>query len=196
MDDTLNPSQTLLKLTANGTSHVVNMADLNPSKPYLHDFVIQASQPEIHVTSATDPSSTSPYRPTLLNAIWVFDGVVDLDQVATGSLREKALFYVRCGEEPQEDVACGVSLDYTSAGSATKCRIQLPYHLSHDKTAALSVSSNGAAVKQRWEPLLSQGAQFTTGDDRLDNLYKTSLINIFCCEQSIRERLTRARIST
>ena len=26
---------------------------------------------------------------------------------------------------------------------------------------------------------MSRGAQFTTGDERLDNLYKTSLINIF-----------------
>jgi hypothetical protein len=183
VDDTLNPSQTMLKLTVNGTSNVVNMADLNLGKPYLHDFVVQASQPEIHVTSATDPSSTSPYRPTLLNAIWVFDEVVDLDQVAKGSLSEKALFYVRCGEEAPEDVACAVTLDYTSAvASAAKCRIQLPYRLSagdHDKIAALRASSSPAAAKQKWEPLGLRGAQFTTGDDRLDNLYKTSLINIF-----------------
>ncbi len=183
MDDTLSPTQTLMRLTANGVSNVVNMADLTPGKPFLHDFVVQASQPEIHVTSATDPSSTSPYRATLLNAVWVFDGVVDLDQVGLGSLSEKALFYVRCGEEPMEDVACSVTLDYASAGaSAGQCRILLPYHLSasdHDKIAAARSSSMGAAAKQRWEALVSHGAQFTTGDERLDNLYKTSLINIF-----------------
>ncbi len=141
----------------------------------------EASQPEIHVTSATDPSSTSPYRPTLLNAIWVFDGVVDLDKVATGSLSEKALFYVRCGEEPAEDVACGVTLDYTSAlGAPPNAASSFLTTSAMTKLPPWARSSNGgAAVKQRWEPLVSRGAQFITGDERLDNLYKTSLINIF-----------------
>jgi hypothetical protein len=183
LDDALNPAQTIMKLTANGTSNIVNMAELTPGKPYLHDFVVQASTPEIHVVSATDPSSTSPYRPTLLNAIWIFDDVVDVDQVALGSLSKKALFYVRCGEEPIEDVACTVTLDYTRAGtSAANCRIHLPYRLSAsdgEKSAALDSSSTPAAVKQRWEALVSRGAQFITGDERLDQLYKTSLINIF-----------------
>jgi hypothetical protein len=183
LDDALNPTQTIMKLSANGTSNIVNMADLTAGKPYLHDFVVQASMPEIHVTSATDPSSTSPYRPTLLNAIWIFDSAVDLDQVAVGSLSKNALFYVRCGEEPIEDVACAVTLDYTRAGAnATNCRIYLPYSLSMndgEKSDAPNISSTPAAAKQRWKSLVLRGAQFITGDERLDNLYKTSLINIF-----------------
>ena len=183
LDDALNPTQTIMKLSANGTSNIVNMADLTAGKPYLHDFVVQDSLQEIHVTSATDPSSTSPYRPTLLNAIWIFDSAVDLDQVAVGSLNKNALFYVRCGEEPTEDVACAVTLDYTGPGAnATDCRIYLPYRLSMndgEKSDALISNSTPAAAKQWWEPLVLRGAQFITGDERLDNLYKTSLINIF-----------------
>ena len=183
LDDALNPTQTIMKLSANGTSNIVNMADLTAGKPYLHDFVVQDSLQEIHVTSATDPSSTSPYRPTLLNAIWIFDSAVDLDQVAVGSLNKNALFHVRCGEEPTEDVACAVTLDYTGPGAnATDCRIYLPYRLSMndgEKSDALISNSTPAAAKQWWEPLVLRGAQFITGDERLDNLYKTSLINIF-----------------
>ena len=43
----------------------------------------------------------------------------------------------------------------------------------------LRAGSSKSAAKQRLDLLLQNGAQFTTGDSRLDNLYRTSLLNIF-----------------
>src|SRR5262249_32543276 len=160
-----------------------NVGEVGGGKRYLRDFVVQASGREIQVKSEADPSSTSPYRTALLNAIWVFDAGVDLEQVKAGALNDRALFYVRCGEEPIEERACVVALDYAGSGAnATGCCIQLPYDLrvqDYERNAAWRGRSATTSVKQRWEPLLAGGAQFVTGDERLDRLYKTSLINIF-----------------
>lgn len=174
-------SQSLLDLSANEMSVTVDMADLTAGEPFLHDFVIRASTNEIQVASKVNPSSTSPYRWVLLNAIWVFEEAVNLSQVTTGALSDKALFYVRCGEESMADRACRVTFDLSSADAA-KCRIVLPYDVginNRDTVAALRADSPEAGAKQRWERLLEDGAQFRTGDARLDNLYRTSLLNIF-----------------
>ncbi len=177
----LKVSQQLVKLSAEGMSDTVDMANLVPGRPFLREFVVKASGKELHVTSETDPSSTSPYRYTLLNAIWIFDEMVDLAQVQTGSLSDKALFYVRCGEEPMADRACSVTFDVQGA-EVSKHTIYLPYDLnisSPRAVAALRAGSSTTAAKPKWETLIQSGAQFITGDSRLDNLYRTSLINIF-----------------
>lgn len=175
------PGEVLLKLSANDVTVVVDMADLEPGKPYLHDFVVHASAPEIRIESRTDPSSTSPFRYAQLNGIWLFDRPVDLEQVKVGKLSRKAIFYVRCGQELLEDVACSVDLRY-AANKGGKTQVQLPYNLRVSDLAngaALSYSSARPATKQQWETLLQGGAEFSTGNDKLDGLYKTSLINIF-----------------
>jgi len=174
-------SQQLVKLSADGMSDTVDMANLVSGKPFLRGFVVKASGKELHVSSETDPSSTSPYRYTLLNAIWIFDDMVDLTQVQAGTLSDKALFYVRCGEESIADRACSVTFDVQDA-ELSKHKIYLPYDLnisSHAAVAGLRAGSPTTAAKQRWEPIVQSGAQFITGDSRLDNLYRTSLINIF-----------------
>ena len=175
-------SQQLVKLSADGMSDTVDMASLVPGKPFLRDFLVKASGTELHVSSETDPSSTSPYRYTLLNAIWIFDDMVDPIQVRAGTLSDKALFYVRCGEEPMKDRACAVTFDVLQ-GAAVNSTLYLPYDLnqgSHNMIATtLRAGSSKSAARQRWELLLQNGAQFTTGDSRLDNLYRTSLLNIF-----------------
>src|SRR5262249_1001270 len=48
-----DPAKFLLRFSVNGASTTVNMADFMPGKPYLHDFVVQASGPEIQVKSET-----------------------------------------------------------------------------------------------------------------------------------------------
>lgn len=174
-------SQQLVKLSAEGISDTVDMANLVPGKPFLRDFVVKASGKELHVTSETDPSSTSPYRYTLLNAIWIFEDIVDLTQVQAGTLSNKALFYVRCGEELMADRACAVTFDAPGADTS-KYTIYLPYNLNSSSHAAIAALGSGSPItpaKQRWESLIQNGAEFITGDSRLDNLYKTSLINIF-----------------
>ena len=177
----LNVSQQLVKLSVDDVSETVDMADLVHGKPFLRDFEVKASGKELHVTSETDPSSTSPYRYTRLNAIWIFEDAVDLNQVQAGVLSGKALYYVRCGEEAMEDRACAVRFDLPSSDTSGH-RVYLPYDLhadSHSAVADLRATSPTTAAKQRWEPVLENGAQFITGDSRLDNLYRTSLLNIF-----------------
>ena len=174
-------SESLLDLSTNNETVTVDMADVVAGEPFLHDFAIQPSTNEIRVASAVNPSSTSPYRWVMLNAIWVFEGTVDLAHVKAGALSDKALFYVPCGEEPIADRACRASFELSGADAA-KCRIILPYDLDtsrRDTLTALRSGPPGASAKQHWEPLLQSGAQFSTGDPRLDNLYRTSLLNIF-----------------
>ena len=174
-------SQTLLDLSANEMSVTVDLAGQAAGEPFLHDFVIHASTNEIRVASEVNPSSTSPYRWVMLNAIWIFEEAVDLAQVRTGALSDKALFYIRCGEEPMADRACRVTFDLSTVDAA-KGRICLPYDLNagkNDAVGALRAASPGAGANQKWETLLQNGAQFSTGNAGLDNLYRTSLLNIF-----------------
>ncbi len=177
----LRVSQQLVKLSADGTSDTVDMASLVPGKPFLRDFVVKASGRELHVSSETDPSSTSPYRYTLLNAIWIFDDMVDLTHVQTGTLSDKALFYVRCGEEPMADRACAVTFDVLQ-GDGAASTIYLPYDLNQGNDSIIATLRAGSPknnAKRRCDLLLQNRAQFTTGDSRLDDLYRTSLLNIF-----------------
>lgn len=174
-------SESLLNLSANDSTVTVDLADLTAGEPFLHDFVIRSSTNEIQVTSQVNPSSTSPYRWVMLNAIWVFEEAVDLTQLRAGALSDKALFYVPCGEEPLADRACRASFELLSV-QAAKCRIVLPYDLAtrrRDAVAELQAGSPTITAKQHWEPLFQNGARFSTGDKRLDSLYRTSLLNIF-----------------
>ncbi len=171
-------SQMLLDLSANDVSVTVDLADQD-GEPYLHDFVIQASTNEIQVASRVNPSSTSPYRWVMLNAIWIFEEAVDLAQVKTGALSDKALYYVRCGEEAMADRACRVTFELPKEDALKIC---LPYDLkttSQEGAVSQPAASPTADAKQRWEPLFHDRAQFSTGDARLDNLYRTSLLNVF-----------------
>lgn len=179
-----NPAKSEMRLSVDDDCATVNMDELRPGDPFLREFVVQSSSAEILVTSATDPSSTSPYRPALLNGIWIFEESVDLDRVKRGQLNDRALFYVPCGSELAADVACRVTLDYSSSkAEARRCRIELPYRepvRDLNKTPARRAATAARdAVRQHWQALFSTGAEFVTGDPRLDNLYKTSLINIF-----------------
>lgn len=173
----------IVRLWVNDLEVTVNAADLFPGQPFLHEFITQASDGEIVIKSETDPSSPDPYRTTFLNAIWVFKHAVPLENVKSGTLNRDALFHVPCGEEPMHDVAASLKLSLTKTDTSKgPVRIYLPYDLNaKDSIQCKSFSADSALsdVKQRWDSLLSRGAEFVTGDERIDHLYKTSLINIF-----------------
>lgn len=172
------PGESLLKLSVNDQAFVLDLDNLTPGQPFLHEFVVHNAGSELRVVSETDPSSVMPFREALLNGIWIFTGPVDLQQVAAGKLSSQAKFYVRCGEEKLEDCACRVRLAGSSSAPRTVC---LPYNLSSSEhqTPAQSSATARAAARDRWETLLAQGAEFTTGNAKLDSLYRTSLINVF-----------------
>ena len=81
------------------------------------------------------------------------------------------------------DVASSVVLDFGAQKTGTDARwIRLPYDLNQadgSQAAGISTQSARTAAQERWDTLLRAGAEFTTGVKRLDDLYKTSLINIF-----------------
>lgn len=182
-DAPLRPGEMVLRLSAGGQTGVVDLGTLGHGKPLLRDFVIMPSEGEIRVRSECDPSGTDPYRTVQLNGIWVFAQPVDLEQVKAGKLSEKALFYVRCGKEAIGDIACSVVLDYGPQEPDSPIRgIRLPYDLKASEAGRISsipFNSARASARDHWNSMIQEGTQFITGNPRLDNLYKTSLLNIF-----------------
>jgi hypothetical protein len=177
------PGDALIRLSVNGESQVVDLGLVGRGKPIVREFVVPAGAEEIRVKSECDPSSTAPYRASLLNGIWIFDAPAKLEEVETGKLNQQARFYVQCGREPMSDRACSVALECGSQKAGAESRwIRLPYDLTLTDTAkdlGISPQSARSKARERWDFLLQSGAEFSTGVRHLDDLYKTSLINIF-----------------
>ena len=179
----LKPGDSLMKLSAGDQARTVDIGLTGSGVPVLEEFVVRPTGNEILIKVECDASATNPGRPALLNGIWVFDKPVDAEQVKAGKLSEKAVFYVQCGREKLRDRACCVVLDYpphaATAGSKWIC---LPYKACTCElgsvTSILPETARASAQKD-WDSFLQEGAQFTTGVRHLDDLYKTSLLNIF-----------------
>jgi GH15 family glucan-1,4-alpha-glucosidase len=179
----VKPGEALIRLSVNGKSQVVDLGALKPGKPIVREFVVSPVQGEIRVKSECDPSSTAPYREALLNGIWILDTAAKLEEVEAGKLSQQARFYVQCGREPMRDIASSVVIDLGAQKAGSESRwLRLPYDLSQSdstKAGRISPPSARTSAQERWDALLRAGAEFTTGVKHLDDLYKTSLINIF-----------------
>ena len=173
----------LQRLSVNGESQVVDLSFTGTREPTLLHFATKPKDGAIHVRCEPDPSTLDPYTRFQLNGIWIFDHPVETKDVLAGKLNASAVFYVPCGKEPLQDIRSLVVLDYGPLDKSKPARwIRLPYNsdaAQAQKIRALSPDSALADVKQRWDALLAEGAEFFTGDAKLDNLYKSSLINIF-----------------
>ena len=167
----------VVKLFVDGESQTVALHDAPLDRPILRKFTITPVGSTVCVRS--DGVAGGP----LLSGIWIFDKAVDPGLVMSGKLNGHALYYARCGKEPPEEIISSVDLEYHLSGLADSTAwIRLPYTLSPaDLERARSITPDRAmsATKTHWKSFLDQGAQFTTGIPRLDNLYKTSLINLF-----------------
>jgi hypothetical protein len=175
------PGWTLLRLSVNSESQQVDYALVPTAQPVLREFVVTPRESELRVKSECDPSSTGWIRGCEVSGIWIFDVPVESRFVVTGALNSQALYYVQCGRESVGDMASSVVLDYEPNPGGGSCWIRLPYDTTTANRAALARISPAAArdgEKIRWESLLRGGAEFTTGIAHLDNLYRTSLINI------------------
>jgi hypothetical protein len=177
----LRPGEMLLKLSVGGQSQLADVG-VAAGQPILREFVITPKRDEIRVKSECDSSSTNYYRHTRLNGIWIFDAPADLEKLIAGELSQRALFYVPCGREAIRDIACSAVLEYgpLEATSGSRC-IRLPYNLpvvDAEKLNSVSPESARAATKGRWASFVGNGAQLISGIDQLDNIYRTSLINI------------------
>jgi hypothetical protein len=179
-----SPGQNILKLSVNEQNQWVDYSLFPPNVPLLREFTVTPAGNELRVKSAFDSSATDPYRRTHLSGIWVFTRPVDEREVVKGALGREALFYVQCAQERLEDIASSVTLDYEPTRSGEGRCIRLPYDLGAgdaSKLASISPASARAAEKARWESLLRNGAQLITGVPHLDNLYRTSVINLLLC---------------
>jgi hypothetical protein len=179
----LKPGDLLLRLSVGDQVRTVDIGLKGSGVPVLEEFVVRPTGNEIQVKAECDASATGAARPVLLNGIWVFDEPVDAEQVKAGKLSEKAVFYVQCGREKLRDRACSVALNYQphAAGAASKC-IRLPYQSltgEVEKIIRISPAAARASAQKGWDSFLQQGAEFVTGVRHLDDLYKTSLLNIF-----------------
>lgn len=175
------PGWTLLRLSVNSESRQVDYALLPQAQPVLQEFVVTPRESELRVRSECDPSSTGWVRGCEISGIWIFDVAVESRFVVTGALNSQALYYVQCGREPVSDMASSVVLDYEPSPGGGSCWIRLPYDTTTANRAALARVSPESArdgEKARWESLLRGGAELTTGIAHLDDLYRTSLINI------------------
>ncbi len=173
----------LQRLSVNGESQVADLSFAATREPILLHFATKPKDGAIDVRCEPDPSTLDTYARFQLNGIWIFDHPEETKDVLAGKLNAGAVFYVPCGNEPLQDIRSMVVLDYGPLDKSQPARwIRLPYNsdaAQAQKVLALSPDSALADVKQRWDALLTEGAEFFTGDEKLDNLYKTSLINIF-----------------
>jgi hypothetical protein len=178
------PGERILRLTVNEQTERVDQAS-GQGKPLLRKFTVAPSDGQILLTCDIDASTalSNPYRISGINGIWIFEASVDPADVIAGRINGHALFYVRCGREPLADIASAVTLDYDPQDQAAPARwIRLPYDLDAGRSrelAAIAPESAQAAAREAWESLIHGGAEFSTGIRHLDDLYKSSLINLF-----------------
>ena len=179
----LKPGDSPMKLWVGDQARTVDIGLTGSGVPVLEEFAVRPTGNEILIKVECDASATNPGRPALLNGIWVFDKPVDAEQVKAGKLSQSAVFYVQCGREKLRDRACSVVLDYPPhAATAGSKWIRLPYKACTCELATVTIISPEAArtsAQKGWDSFLQEGAQFTTGVRHLDDLYKTSLLNIF-----------------
>jgi hypothetical protein len=174
------PGESILKLTVNDRSQLLDLGTLGQGNPSILEFEVAPQGGTIHVASECDASSMSMSRDCFINAVWVFDAAVDRNELKTGSLDRRALVHIPCGREPAADVAATVDIEYAPGNSSGR-HLLLPYNLSKsdaERATEFSISDAEAAVRNHWETFLSRGAQFKVGVPRLDNLYRTCLLNI------------------
>ena len=186
------PGQARMKLTVAGQAQVVDLGLGDPAQPLLQRFEVATEESVIRITAECDSSATNVARPVMLSGIWIFDHAVDADQVKSGKLNGQALFHVACGRDELRDRACRVELDYVPHAAAAGSKlIRLPYNACTCQIGAVTDVSLNAALagtQKGWDSFLAEGAEFSTGVRRLDDLYKTSMINILL----LRSRLEKA----
>jgi hypothetical protein len=179
----LQPGEVILDFYVEEGKQTVDVGLGKPGRPVLKEFVTRPQGRRINVRVECNPSATNPYRPLFINGIWIFTAPRVPTRIVTGEFNHQALFYVPCGREPVRDLASSVVLDFAPReASQERAWLRFPYELQlSDADQLQSISANEAIeiAKQHWQTLLGKGASFITGIPKLDNLYKTSLINVF-----------------
>lgn len=170
------PGNRILDITVNGQKRILDpIKDAAKDQPVILDFLVEkADKIVIEVVAAAN----APDKNSTIAAIWLFDEKVDPNELLLGRLKNQARVYVDCGSASEKVARPAVCISYEKG---TEAWAKLP--IAGQPTAEKTINPQGAiaalaAAEEKWEKFLSKGAKIILPDEKLNNLYKTSLINL------------------
>ncbi len=168
--------QRILDINVNGQKKTLDpIKDAAKHQPIVLEFPVEnAKAVEIEVVAPDN----APDKNSTLAALWVLDERADAQDVLLGRLNGKARVYVDCGSSKEEVVRPGVLISYPKGQEAW---IKLPIQGTSAGKESIDARTGAAALaaaEKKWEDFLSSGAKIVLPDERLNNLYETSLINL------------------
>ncbi len=171
-----DPGQRILDINVNSQKKTLDpIKDAAKHQPIVLEFAVEnAKAVEIEVVAPDN----APDKNSTLAAIWILDERADAQDVLLGRLNGKARVYVDCGSSKEEVVRPGVLISYPKGQEAW---IKLPIQGGSPEENSIDARTGAAALaaaEKKWEDFLSSGAKIVLPDERLNNLYKTSLINL------------------
>jgi hypothetical protein len=170
------PGNRILDITVNGQKKTLDpIKDAAKDQPIILDFLVEkADEIVIEVVAAAN----APDKNSTIAAIWVFDEKVDPNELLLSRLKNKARVYVDCGSASEKVARPAVCISYDKE---TEAWVKLPIPgqpIAERKIDAQVAEVALAAAVEKWEKFLSRGAKIVLPDEKLNNLYKTSLINL------------------
>lgn len=170
------PGQRILDITVSGQKKTLDpIKDAAKDQPIILDFLVEkADEIVIEVVAAAN----SPDKNSTIAAIWIFDEKVDAQELMLSRLKGKANVYVDCGSASEKVARPAVCISYDKGMEAW---LKLPIPGQPTRQTAIDAQSSKtalAAAEEKWETFLSEGAKIVLRDEKLGNLYKTSLINL------------------
>lgn len=170
------PGKRILDVSVNGEKKTLDpIKDAAKHQPVVLSFVVEkGDEIEIEVIAAANSSDKN----STLAAIWILEEKADPREVMLGRLNRQARVYVDCGSAKEKVMRPGVLISYAKGDEAW---LKLPIQgqpTGEGKIDARIGEAALSAAEEKWEKFLSTGAKIILPDERLNNLYKTSLINL------------------
>jgi len=170
------PGKRVLDIAVTGQKKTLDpIEDAAKDEPVIISFVVEkAKEIEIEVVASGDSADKN----STLAAIWILDEKVDLQDLQLGRLNRRARFYVDCGSLNEKIMRPGLLISYAKGQEAW---LKLPIQGQPTGQERIDREIGEAALsaaEEKWEGFLSAGAKIVLPDEKLNNLYKTSLINL------------------
>ncbi len=170
------PGQRILDITVNRQKKSLDpIKDAAKDQPIILDFLVEkADEIVIEVVAAAN----APDKNSTIAAIWVFDEKVEPNELLLSRLKNKARVYVDCGSASEKVARPAVSISYEKQSEAWVKLPILGQPIAGRRIDAQIAEAALSAAERKWEQFLSKGAKIVVPDEKLNNLYKTSLINL------------------
>jgi hypothetical protein len=170
------PGKRILDVTVNGHKKTFDpIKDAAKDQPVILDFTVEkASEILIEVVAPAN----APDKNATLAAIWIFDEGVDTRELLLGRMRSKARLYVDCGSASEKVARPGVLISCEKNAEAW-LKLPIPGRpVGEAKVDPRIAQAALSAAKEKWDGFLSRGAKIILPDEKLNDLYRTSLINL------------------